>query len=273
MGLVARARVALVILAAQAGVLAPQSAAKSGPHAEVKSAVAVADSLLAAGDLEKSYAVLAVRLAASPDDYEARWRATRGALGLGIVGTTHEIRLEWLREADDQGRKLLKLRPDVPDAMAWAAAARGRRAMSESGVRTLARLARETWTLTGEILAAQPNNALANEVRGKLHQEVARMPAVARLVARVLMGNETVTEASRWDLAEAHLRRAIASDPGLVVSYLDLGETYGYQQKWTEAEATYRQGLAATPRYPVDEQFKSLMRERLAAIQRATGGR
>ena len=273
MGLVGRVRASVVVLAVLPSVLEAQPATAVVKRSPASPAVAIADSLLGAGDLPGSYAVLAARLAEAPDDYEARWRATRSALGMGIVGTTHEARRTWLRVADAHGRDLLRLRPNTPDAMAWAAAARGRRALGEDGMRTVARLAKETWILTGRILALEPDHALANEVRGKAHQEAARMPTVTRFFARMLMGNALMDEASRWDMAERHLLRAIASDPGLVMSYLDLGESYGYQRKWTEAEATYRRGLAVRPRYPVDEKLKSIMRERLAALPSSSGGR
>jgi tetratricopeptide (TPR) repeat protein len=230
--------------------------------------VAVADSLMQAGELEASYTVLSTRLAREANDHEARWRATRGALGLGIVGGTHAIRMHWLRVADAQGRELLRLGPNTADAMAWAAAARGRRAQGEDGIRTVARLARETWALTGRALALQPDHAIANEVRGKLHAEVARMPVVARFFARWLVGDDLVAQAARWELAELHLRRSIAADPGLVVAYLDLGETYRLRRKWADAVVAYRRGLAVVSRYPVDEHFKSIMRERLDMLQR-----
>ena len=76
---------------------APRAAADT---AATKTAAEIPDSLLAAGDSEASYSVLVARLGVFPDDFEARWRATRAALGLGIMGADPDTRRHWLREAD-----------------------------------------------------------------------------------------------------------------------------------------------------------------------------
>lgn len=244
---------------------------KSGAPEEGKTAAEIADSLFLAGDMEASYAVLTARLGLDPDDFEARWRATRVALGFGIVGATHGERQTWLREADAHGRELLRARPDDPEALAWAAAARGRRALGEDDPRTVVNLAQETWDLTGTLLAAHPDHPLGNHVRGKLHQEVARLPAVKRLLARVFLGGKLLSEA-KWELAEEHLLRAITGDPGMVLFYLDLGETYRFQGKNTAALAVYRRGLAVPNRLPIDPRFKATMERRIATLEGAGKG-
>jgi len=257
------------------GALAAQSAptsdpAYAAPQASVRSAVEIADSLMTEEDTEGSYAVLAARLEVAPDDFEARWRATRGALGLGIMGADRDIRQVWLRIADEQGTALLRIRPDDPEALAWAAAARGRRALAEESARTVVRLAEESWELTGRLLAADPDHPLGNHVRGKLHQEVARLPAVKRFLARMFLRGDLLSRA-KWSLAEEHFLRAIAGDPGMVLFYLDLGETYRYQGKTSEALAMYRRGLAVPDRLPVDARFKSTMRTRITTLEGSTG--
>jgi len=252
--------------------LAAQSVAVSADSAPggsvVKSAAEISDSLLAAGDPEVSYAVLVARLGVEPDDYEARWRATRGALGLGIMGADRETRRRWLRQADAHGRDLLRIRPDDAEAMAWAAAARGRLALAEPGARTVVALAEETWELTGKLLEAHPDHPLGNHVRGKLHQEVARLPTFKRILARMFLRADLLSEA-KWELAEEHLLRAIHADPGMALFYLDLGETYRFQGMTDAALAMYRRGLLAPDRLPVDARFKDTMRRRIATLEGA----
>jgi hypothetical protein len=221
---------------------------------------------LSAGDVEGSYAVLSARLAGDPDDFEARWRATRGALGLGIAGATREERRPWLREADAHGRELLRVRPDHPEALVWAAAARGRRALGEDDARTVVDLAQDTWELTGTLLATHPGHPLGNHVRGKLHQEVARLPAWKRMIARVFLRSKMLGEA-KWELAEQHLLRAVSGDPGMVLFYLDLGDTYRYQEKNVAALAVYRRGLVVPNRFPIDARFKATMERHIAALE------
>ncbi len=250
-------------LAGQTVLGAVDTAAEDTPA--TKTAAEISDSLLFAGDSEASYAVLVARLGVEPDDFEARWRATRAALGFGIMGADADTRRSWLREADAQGQALLGLRPDDAEAMAWAAAARGRRALAEPGARTVVALAEETWQLTGKLLAEHPGHPLGNHVRGKLHQEVARLPRVKRILARMFLRGDLLGQA-KWELAEAHIQRAVAGDPGMVLFYLDLGETLRYQGKNEAALAVYRRGLAVPDRLPVDGRFKSTMERRIAAL-------
>lgn len=243
-----------------------QETARPDPASADKTAAEISDSLLAEGDSEASYSVLVARLGLVADDYEARWRATRAALGLGIMAPDKETRRRWLREADAHGRELLRLRPQDPEAMAWAAAARGRLALAEPGARTVVALAEETWQLTGHLLAAHPDHPLGNHVRGKLHQEVARLPRVKRVLARMFLRGDLLGQA-KWALAEEHLLRAIAGDPGMVIFYLDLGETYRYQGKTEAALAVYRRGLAVPVRLPVDQGFKATLQRRIALLE------
>jgi tetratricopeptide (TPR) repeat protein len=267
--LVACSTVAVAVVGMSLALRTPAMAAQTVPPPDTtltKTAAQISDSLLFAGDSEGSYAVLVARLGVFPDDFEARWRATRGALGLGIMGADADTRRHWLQEADAQGRALLQLRPDDPEAMAWAAAARGRRALAEPGARTVVALAEETWQLTGKLLAEHPDHPLGNHVRGKLHEEVARLPRVKRVLARMFLRGDLLGQA-KWELAEEHLKRAIAGDPGMVLFYLDLGETYRYQGKTEAAQAMYRRGLRVPDRLPVDARFKATMQRRMATLQ------
>ncbi len=272
------AGLALVCLSCLPGGLAGQSAAPpsavrpgESPVALARSAVEIADGLLAENDMEGSYAALVARLEVDPDDFEARWRAARGALGFGIMGPDRQSRTAWLRVADQHGHELLRVRPDHPEALAWAAAARGRRALAEESPRLVVNLAKEAWQLTGELLAMRPDHPLGNHVRGKLHQEVARLSTVKRFLARLFLGGGELLGEAKWSLAEEHLQRAIAGDPGMVLFYLDLGETYRYEGKLSEALAMYRRGLAVEDRLPVDGRFKATMRNRITTLEGSTG--
>jgi hypothetical protein len=250
-------------LALGASPLAAQGAARTGGPGP--GAVAVADSLLLAGDEEGSFDVLAAYLASVPDDFEARWRAVRIAVALSVVSPTHGVRRGWALEADAQGRELLHGRPGDPEALAWAAAARGRRALNEEGLSDPARLANETWALTESLLSAHPDHPLGNHVRGKLCQQIAGLPRGARLFGRVFLGNDLVDQGT-WQRAAEHHLRAIGGDPGMVFFYLDLGETYAAQGARDAAARVFRAGMAVPQRFPMDAEFKRLMAERLSSL-------
>lgn len=241
------------------------------PRALVPTALEVADSLANASDLEGAYAVLSVRLDVVPDDVEALILALQTAMALGIMGGDAPTRLRWLRIAEAQGRALLPLKPHDPEVLAWAAASRGRLAMAEDGARTVVRLAQEVWALTDTLLAMAPDHPLGNHVRGKLHQEAMRLSRFKRFFARVFFGFDAAGMAS-WDGAETHLERAVAQDPGMILFFMDLGDTYRYQGKTEAAAATYRAGLALPDRLPVDEHLKGLLRRRLQRLEDREAG-
>lgn len=231
----------------------------------VPSSIDLADSLVALPDLEGAWRVLQVRLEVAPDDREAAWRAVRVGLGLGILGVDHPTRLRWLRAADEVGRHIEAMGPGDIDALAWVAAARGRLAQSESGGRTVARLAGDTWRLTDRVLTEAPDHPLANNVLGMLHQETMRLSGFERFVARHVLGLDPAGLAS-WRESEDHLAKAVSLDPGMVLFHVDLGDTYRFQDKLGPAEAAYRRGLAVPSRLPVDDHLKELLRARLVAM-------
>lgn len=234
--------------------------------AQVRPSILVADSLVAAGALMEAYELLQARLDVAPDDFAARLLAVKAGLALGILGSNAPLRLHWLRAAEREGRLLLELRPEDPEAMAWAAASLGRVALAEDGARTVVRLAEEVWALTSRLLDVDPDHPLGNHIRGKMNQEAMRLSAVKRFLARLLLGFDLPGQAS-WAQAEAHLTKAVALDPGMVLFYLDLGDTYRFQGKDTEAAATYQRGLAVPDSLPVDAHLKGVLRTRLELLQ------
>ncbi len=229
-----------------------------------------ADGLLHAGASEEAFAVLAAHLGSAPDDFEARWRAVRLAVSLSVTGASHRVRRGWALEADAHGQELVRVRPDDPEALAWAAAARGRHALHEEGLKTPARLAKETWALTEALLYRHPDHPLGNHVRGKLCQQVAGLPAAARFFGRLFLGSALVGQGT-WERAEEHHLLAVTGDPGMVFFYLDLAETLAAQGKTEAAAAVYRRGLAMPDRFPVDQGFKRMMSERVGALEGSPG--
>lgn len=240
------------------------------PKALLRDSHERADSLMAVSDMPGAYQVLATRLEVVPGDPEALWRATRAALILGILADDREESLAWTRIADGYGARLLAGRPDDAEAMAWAAAARGLRAIAESGPRATARLSNEVWQITERLLALEPGHPLGNDVRGKLHYEVMRLSKVERWFGRVFLGGDALSQAS-WELAETHLRRAVEADPGMVLFYLDLGDAYRAQEKFPEAAEAFRRGLAVPDRYPMDSKLKELIKRRIVAMSAPAG--
>ncbi len=92
------------------------------------------------------------------------------------------------------------------------------------------------------------------------------LPWAGRFIARHLLGFDPVGDA-RWSDSEAHLKRAVESDPTMVFYYLDLGDTYRLQGKDAQALEVYRKGVGLPNLYPVDEHYKRDLRNRIRALE------
>ena len=234
----------------------------------VPTAIATADSLFFSMEPLASFRRLEARMDIAPSDYEARWRAARAALILGVIEEDRERTDRWLRLAVQLASEALALQPDDVDAIAWFAAAKGRLAQDIAGVREQVRLAQEVWALTQEALAIDPNHALANSVFGKLNQEVRSLSGFERFIARTFMGGGDPMKSSSWEAAEEHILRALESEPGTILFYKDLGDTYRLQDKLDLARTAYQEGLAAPDQYPSDPMWKEQMIERMKQLGR-----
>ena len=234
----------------------------------VPTALATGDSLFFSMEPLASFRRLEARVDIAPSDYEARWRAARAALILGVIEEDRERTGRWLRIAVQHASEARALRPDNVDAIAWLAAAKGRLAQDIAGVREQVRLAKEVWALTQEALAIDGNHALANSVFGKLNQEVRSLSGFERFIARTFMGGGDSMKSSSWEAAEEHILRALESEPGTVLFYKDLGDTYRLQDKLDLARTTYQEGLAAPDLYPSDPMWKEQMIDRIKQLSR-----
>jgi tetratricopeptide (TPR) repeat protein len=231
-------------------------------------ALATGDSLFFSMEPLASFRRLEARVEIAPSDYEARWRAARAALILGVIEEDRERTGRWLRIAVQHASEARRLRPDNVDAIAWLAAAKGRLAQDIGGAREQVRLAQEVWALTQEALAIDGNHALANSVFGKLNQEVRSLSGFERFIARTFMGGGAPMKSSSWEAAEEHILRALENEPGTVLFYKDLGDTYRLQDKLDLARTAYQEGLAAPDLYPSDPMWKEQMADRIKQLGR-----
>src|SRR5689334_10679295 len=91
--------------------------------AQERDVLRAADSLRAAGQVEAALRVLEERLTSRPDDVDARWRAARAAVSLGILATGTEVENRWYRLGSEHADRVLAAHPDHADALRWAVAA------------------------------------------------------------------------------------------------------------------------------------------------------
>lgn len=217
-----------------------------------------ADSLFDAWDVEAAYEVLAARIERWPFDYEARWRAARAALLLGILEDVEEIEAVWFERAAAHGTAAADIRKNGVDGLYWAAASRGRQAL-QHGPRTSTELAQQMWDLTERVLALDPEHGGGHNILGKLNYEVQTLGWVQRALARLVLRQPFLSSTS-WEQALDHHRRAVAAEPEVVLFQMDLGQALHRSGNDAEARRVLEHALTLPDVWPVDPTFKAQIR-------------
>lgn len=238
--------------------------------APIASPIDRADALLEAGDARASLDLLEAILAQTPGNFEATWRAVRGAVVLGLLSPEREARNAWFRSAAARSDSARALRPDDPDALDWALAAYGNLAL-QTGPRESARAGRIVWDLSHRILEERPDDAMAHHALGVLHNEIVTLNGFARFWAGVLVGGDWVDEAS-WDDALLHLARAVELAPADVLYRSRYAEVLDGLERWPEARAQIDTALALPVRTPLDSAMHARARRVMQGIPPAGDG-
>lgn len=231
-----------------------------------------ADSLFLAFEPATALAVLEAHIRHRPDDYEARWRATRAGLVLGVLEDDDEATMAFLERAEGHGEVAVELEPEGVDGLYWTGAVLGRQALLH-GPRSSTRLVERVWDLAHRLLEIEPDHAGGHNILGKLNQEVMSLSGFERFLGRLLFRAEPLKEAT-WERAVHHHEAAVASDPEVVLFHFDLATTYAALERFDEARDHLRAALDVTPTYPVDPHFQRLARDRLEELpaQEGSGG-
>lgn len=224
----------------------------------------VVDQLFFGGRPSEAFQRLELRIERDSTDVEARWRAARAALNLGIIEDREEVEEQWFVVAGDHGEAAAALRSDDPEVLYWAAASLGREAL-QHGPRTSTRLVQQVWDLTHRVLELDPDHAGAHNILGKLNQEVMSLSGFERFVGRLLFSIDPLKEAN-WDAALEHHARAVEADPETILFRRDYGETLAALDRHDEARAMWQAALVLPSVYPVDDRFKDDIRRMLAEL-------
>jgi tetratricopeptide (TPR) repeat protein len=110
------------------------------------------------------------------------------------------------------------------------------------GNREKARLAAEAQAAARAALAADPESDLAHHLIGRWHYEMARVPGVVRVIARVAF-NADLQPGTREEALEAY-RRASALNPGALIHRAEAGRVLAELGRAEEAAAELRGALA-----------------------------
>jgi pimeloyl-ACP methyl ester carboxylesterase len=217
-------------------------------------AVERADALYQAGDAEGAFALLDRHLASAPEDYEARWKASRAAVSVGLLRPSEDEQNAWYRTGMAHGAEAARIRPDGVDGLYWLCANQGRLAIQLSpGASAAAAL--EVYDRARRLLALDSLHAGAHNALGKIGFEVMKLSALERLLARALVGNEALRRAS-WEDTERHQRLAVKLDPEMPLYRLDLGRTLLHTGRYDLAARELEAAIALPNRHPGDALYK-----------------
>jgi tetratricopeptide (TPR) repeat protein len=259
---------ALVALLVLGGGRTPPPLARVQPPApSVAPEVQEADALLAAEQVREALQRLEARLARVPSDREARWRAARAAVYLGILATGTEVENGWFRRGAAHADQLRAVAPDDVEGMRWALAAKGQLAVQTGLVETV-RLTREVQALADRLLARDSTDAAALYALGKLQYEVLTLNPVARLLSRPF--RTEIVASARWPQALQLLGRAVTLDPTQPLFRLGLADALWAVGRQAEAVREYEQARDLPQRTPADRDFQARAQ---AAVARAQQGR
>jgi tetratricopeptide (TPR) repeat protein len=226
--------------------------------------LARADSLVGSGHIEDALKELDAHLERDPSDFDARWRAARAAVYLGILATGTEIENRWFHEGADHADRALALRPKDHEALRWALAAKGNLAV-QTRVPENAKMGSAVYGLAQQVLATWPDDPEAYYALGKLEYELLKLNRVQRLMARPFQRDEL--DHLTWEQALAAAQRAVELDPRSALYRINLGQTLWRMGRRAEATAQWQMARELPLRTPVDGDFRDyagLLLERVA---------
>jgi tetratricopeptide (TPR) repeat protein len=148
-----------------------------------------------------------------------------------------EQRLKAYAVAEDYARKAVKVDPASTWGHFWVAASVGNIALV-SPISKQVELAGEIREQVEKAIALDPTNGTAYHIYGLWHRKMAEIGGTSRAVASVLYGR-SLPQGSLEKSIE-FLKKAIALNPTVIVSRLELARSHVAREEWEPARAALR---------------------------------
>lgn len=194
------------------------------------------------------------RIAAEPARVELRLAAARELTAMGVIDSTHALRLAWLEQAEAEARAAVALDSTDADAHYWLAASLGLQADEQGGLAKIS-AARGAYAETLAALRLDPAHPGARHILGRLHAGALRLSRVNRLIARGL-GLGPILSSASWESAEQNLRAAATGDPDRWVHELELAKLLVRRGRREEGAALLEDLARRSPRGPLDRHYQ-----------------
>ena len=163
-----------------------------------------------------------------PQNFEALVKLSRAYIDIGdmiadSVPDWKERRLKDYRTAEDYARRAVKVQPNSTWGHFYLAASLGHIAVVSPVARQV-ELAGEIRTTLDKSLALDARNGFAYHAYGVWHRKMSEIGKMSRVLASVLYGR-SLPEGS-MDQSIEYLKKAIALNPTIIISRLELANTY-----------------------------------------------
>ena len=204
-----------------------------------------------------------------PRDLEATTKLSRAYLDFGDMipessPDWREKRMKEYRKAEEYARRAININPNSTWGHFYVAASLGSVAFL-SPIPKQIDLAAEIRSSVEKAIALDPKNGFAYHVYGIWHRKMAEIGKASRLFASVLFGR--ALPSGNLEKSIEYLKKAVALNPQVIVSRLELGKSYMAAENWSMA----RRSLVAIRELPIhfsdDARHKQLAEQILEEIK------
>lgn len=252
----------LARIAATAAILfaAPLAGAQSAAEH-----LALGDREYRAMNAEAALAHYEQAVAAEPTNYEALWKASREAIGLGEFERDESRRSTLFAKGEEFARRAVEANPGDAEGHFNLARALGRVALS-LGTRDRIKYAGVVREHALTALQLNPDHPGALHVMGVWNAEVMRLSGFSRMIAKNFLGGRVFEEAT-WQDAVRYMERAVAVDPERLTHRLDLGKIYADVGDKAKARAAFEHVVNGTATEYNDRFYKEQAAAALASLR------
>jgi len=182
-------------------------------------------------------------------NFEALAKLARAHIDIGdmIPGSSQDAqdrRMKEYRTAEDYARQAIKVNPNSTWGYFYVAASLGNMAMLAPVAKQID-MAGEIRNAIEKAIALDSQNGFAYHVYGVWHRKMAEIGKASRMVVSVLYGRSIPV--GTLEKSIEHLRKAVALNPTVIVSRLELARSYAAVEEWSLA----RHSLTAIRELPI----------------------
>ncbi len=193
-----------------------------------------------------------------PNNLEALAKLSRAHIDIGdSIPETHadwkELKIREYRKAENFARRAINADPNSTWGHFYLAASLG----TMAGVSTVEKqieMADEIRSHAERAIALDPGNGFAYHVYGVWHRRMAELGRMSRMLVTVLYGRSL--PGGSLEKSVELLKKAVAINPDVIVSRLELGRSHAAREEWSAARKMLRSIAELPARFSDDAKHK-----------------